>query len=72
VWPALLVQVGVVVHQQVTRESTIDEALIFTQGVIAAVEVINDARGCVESASHRHRDAVRGKRVVSNGAIAHR
>ena len=68
--PALLVLIGVVVHQQVTRERTIDEMFIGTQCIIAAVEIIDDARRGIEPTSHRHRDAVRSKRIESNSAIA--
>ena len=69
-WPALLVLIRVVVHQQVMRKRAIDEALVDAQRVITAVEIIDDARGRIETASHRHRDAVRRKRVKSNSTIA--
>jgi len=49
---------------------TIDEALVIAQCVIAATEIIDDARGRVETASHCHRDAVRRKRVKSNCTIS--
>jgi hypothetical protein len=53
------------------RKRTIDEALVNAQRIITAAEIIDDARGRVETASHRHRDAVRRKRVKSNSTIAH-
>jgi len=51
-------------------ERTIDEALVDAQCVITAAEIIDDARGRVETASHRHRDAVRRKRVKGNSTIS--
>ena len=72
VWPALFVQVSVVVHQQVTRKRTIDKAFIIAHCITVALEKSYDATGRVEAASHRHCDAVRRKWIVSDSAIANR
>jgi hypothetical protein len=72
VWPALFVQVSVVVHQQVTRKRTIDEAFIIAHCITVAIEKSDDASGRVEAASHRHRDTVRRKWVESDSTIANR
>ena len=68
--PSLLVHIRVMAHQQVMRKRMIDEALVDAQRVITAAEIVGDARGRVETASHRHRDAMRCKRVKSNSTIA--
>jgi hypothetical protein len=39
-------------------KGTIDEALVDAQCVMATAEIIDDARGRVETASHRHGNAV--------------